>query len=356
MKFATFTLSQITDLSRTAETLDEQFSQFILAEQLGFDSVWIAEHMFSNQAIMGSTQVLAAAIARATKRIRIGTAVNIIPYNHPLRTATDFAVVDNMSHGRLNYGCGRAYQAGEFRALGLDIDRSREMFNEGLDIILKAWAGEPLTHDGKFWKIPDPVATFPKVLQKPHPPVYAAVQTRESFVEAGRRGFNILMAALIAGRAKREAWLDDLEANIAAYEESCRAAGHDPAKLERGLMIPGHIDKDAGVARERYRPCVEWAVNASNKVKRQASADYALSMNFDTLYSLGAVITTDPAGAINQIRMLKKRLGLTEIIVEFNKGGLPHQQVEASMRMFASDVMPHVDEATMTKAERKVSA
>jgi alkanesulfonate monooxygenase SsuD/methylene tetrahydromethanopterin reductase-like flavin-dependent oxidoreductase (luciferase family) len=110
-RFGVFSLSQFPDLSKVVESFDDDLGFFELAEQLGYDKVWIAEHLFSTDGLVTSTQVYAAAIAQRTKKIRIGMAVCAIPFNHPLRTASDFALVDILSHGRLDFGVGRAYPA-----------------------------------------------------------------------------------------------------------------------------------------------------------------------------------------------------------------------------------------------------
>src|ERR1700756_4679667 len=139
MRWGVFSLSQFPDQSNRVASFDADLRQFELAEQLGYDTVWIAEHLFSTYGVVTSTQVYAAAIAQRTKRVRIGMAVVVIPFNHPLRTASDFALVDVLSHGRLDFGIGRAYQPHEFRGIGVLMERSREMFNEGMDIILRSW-------------------------------------------------------------------------------------------------------------------------------------------------------------------------------------------------------------------------
>tara|TARA_A100001037_G_scaffold104890_1_gene95312 strand:- start:262 stop:597 length:336 start_codon:yes stop_codon:yes gene_type:complete len=108
------------------------------------------------------TQVLAAAVARCTRKIAIGTAIVALPFNHPLRTASDFSLIGVLSHGRLKFGVGRAYQPHEFVGLGVPMEKSREMFTEALDIILKFWTNEKITYDGDFWSIPDELELLPK--------------------------------------------------------------------------------------------------------------------------------------------------------------------------------------------------
>ena len=105
--------------------------------------------------------------------------VVVLPFNHPLRTAPDFALVDILSKGRLLFGAGRAYQPHEFVGLGIPMEKSREMYEEALDVILRAWTNDTITHDGEFWKIPQPTQVLPKPVQQPHPPVYQACMSPE---------------------------------------------------------------------------------------------------------------------------------------------------------------------------------
>src|SRR5262245_63540900 len=108
-RFGVFSLSQFPDLSKVVESFDNDLAFFELAERLGYDKVWIAEHLFSTYGLVTSTQVYAAAIAQRTKRIRIGMAVFVVPFNHPLCTASDFALIVVLSHGRLDFGVGTGY-------------------------------------------------------------------------------------------------------------------------------------------------------------------------------------------------------------------------------------------------------
>lgn len=354
MKFATFTLSQVPDLERTVETLNDQFAGFLFAEELGFDTVWIAEHLFSGAGVIGSTQVLAAAIARATHKIRIGSAVNIIPFNHPLRTASDFAAIDCMSNGRLNYGTSRAYQPAEFASLGLDMSKSREMYIEGLDIVLKAWEGKPFTYAGQFWNIPNPTSVFPPVVQKPHPPVYVAAQTRDSFVWAGKHGYHVLMAAIFACRANRVGWIDDLESNLEVYDEALREAGHDPAKMERGLMIACHVGNNSAESDALYRPRLEWSLSG-NTARRAELGATVETFTYDQLIAASGAAVGDAGEVTALLQDLTNRLGITELILEFNKAGLPLPEVKKSMKLFMSEVAPRIRNASVVPSEMAIA-
>src|SRR5262245_34470589 len=235
-RFGVFSLSQFPDLSRVVESFDDDLGFFELTEQLGYDKVWIAEHLFSTYGLVTSTQVYAAAIAQRTKKIRIGMAVCAIPFNHPLRTASDFALVDILSHGRLDFGVGRAYQQHEFIGLGVPMGQSREMLAQGLNIGLKAVSQQHNPYQGRFWTMPEPLEVLPKPVQKPHPPVYQATISAESVEQAPRAHLNLQMASPFTYRTYRERWMDELESNCRHYDAVCRSLDRDPKAAERMLL------------------------------------------------------------------------------------------------------------------------
>ena len=359
-KFGIFSLSQVPDLNRVVDAFDEDLGYFERAEELGFDSVWIAEHLFSTYGLVTSTQVYAAAIAQRTKRVRIGMAVCAIPFNHPLRTASDYALVDVLSHGRLDFGVGRAYQPHEFVGLGLPMDQSRAMLAEGLDIVLKSWTQEKVSYKGKYWTIPEPVEVLPKPVQKPHPPVYQATISPESFEQAARGGFNLQMASPFTYRTYRETWMDELEKSCRHYDSVCRELDKDPAKAERMILLPFFAHEDGAKAREIYKPHVEWfyaKVTANQLAGAPQSGEvkgYELTMregkrtremgylSFDKLVEYGACIADDPAGCIAKLKDMKRRFGITEFALWLNIGGIDKAHVERAMKLIAEEVMPHV--------------
>jgi len=121
------------------QIVKEQFDLMRAAEDLGFDSIWPAEHHFTEYGYCASPALSLAAVASVTKRIRLGTGVVVLPFNHPIRVAEDFAMLDLMSDGRVDFGVGRGYQPGEYKGFGIDQTKSRGIFNESLEVILQAW-------------------------------------------------------------------------------------------------------------------------------------------------------------------------------------------------------------------------
>jgi alkanesulfonate monooxygenase SsuD/methylene tetrahydromethanopterin reductase-like flavin-dependent oxidoreductase (luciferase family) len=361
MKWGTFSLSQIPDLDRVPETLASDFEQFRLAEELGFDTIWIAEHLFSSYGVVTSTQVLAAALAKATKKIRIGMAVVVLPFNHPLRTASDFALVDILSEGRLVFGTGRAYQPHEFLGLGIPMEDSRDMYEEALDVILKAWTNEKITHDGRFWKIPEPTEVLPKPVQRPHPPVLQACISPDSFRTAARRGIGLQLASPFSYRTYREDWVDRIADSLKVYEDECARCGHDPKSLERMMLLPFFTHEDQAEAKRIARERIEWfyaKVTANQKsVGGQPAAirGYELTMqeslktlqggylNFDKLYEHGAAIADDPQTCAEKLDRLREKLGITEFVLWTNIGGMPAADSMAAMRLIMGEIAPQVN-------------
>jgi alkanesulfonate monooxygenase SsuD/methylene tetrahydromethanopterin reductase-like flavin-dependent oxidoreductase (luciferase family) len=359
-KWGIFSLSQIPDQTRRVEAFDADLRQFELAESLGYDKVWIAEHLFSNYGVVTSTQVYAAAIAQRTRRIRIGTAVVVVPFNHPLRTASDFALIDILSHGRLDFGIGRAYQPHEFRGIGVPMEQSREMFNEGIDIILKSWTEERFSFRGEFWTIPEPVEVLPKPIQQPHPPIYQATISPESFDQAARRGWHLQFASPFTYRTYREAWMDELERHCRRYDAMCVEYGRNPRAPQRMLLLPFFVDESGARAREIFAPHVEWFYSKVTANQLAGAPDsgavrgYELTMtegrrtrelgflSFERLHRFGAAIADDPDTCVDKLRAMKRRFGLTEFTLWFSIGGIDPTHCERAMRLAAERVLPHV--------------
>jgi len=360
MKFGIFSISQVPDQNQRVQAFDDDMRQFKLADELGYSTVWIAEHLFSTYCIVNSAQVLAAAVARTTKQIKIGTAVVVVPFNHPLRTAGDFALIDILSHGRLLFGVGRAYNPAEFGGLNLPIDKSREMFVEGMDIIVKAWGEEPMTYQGQFWSIPQPTNSLPKTVQKPHPPIYCAVTSGEAFEMVARNGWNLELAATFSYRFYRNEWIDKLEGLLQGYEKACEKYGRDGKAAERMLMIPFFVDESTDQAIKIHGKHVQWFLEKLKQVSGSAVDSpkvikgYELSgtegpktvamgyQTYEKMLQYGAAIAGDPETCIGQLRMIKERLGITEFCLWFDLGGIDSALVERSMRLAKEKVFPYV--------------
>ena len=182
MKFGIFTIVPWHESVTPEQALKEAMEQIELADQLGIDEVWLGEHRFSRHGLLSGIWSFLGQVAARTKRIRIGTAVIVLPLHNPILVAEEAAMVDIISGGRLDFGIGAGYQRQEFEGIGVDINESRERFTEAVDVIIKAWTEETLTYHGKYTNVDD-VWVLPKPVQKPHPPLFQAVSTSPASVE-----------------------------------------------------------------------------------------------------------------------------------------------------------------------------
>ena len=122
-------------------------------DQTGYDAVWLAEHHFNTYSVCPSTTLMGMHVAARTKRLRIGTAVTLAAFYHPLRLAEELALLDVLSGGRLNWGAGRGFDATEFRAFGVHAGGERRAHARGVEIVLAAWRDERVNHRGKHWQL-----------------------------------------------------------------------------------------------------------------------------------------------------------------------------------------------------------
>lgn len=333
------------------QIVKEQLDIMRAAEDLGFDSVWPAEHHFSEYGFCVSTAMTLAALSQVTKRIRLGTGVVVLPLHHPLRVAEEFALLDLMSDGRLEFGIGRGYQPTEFKGYGVDQTRAREIFAESVDIILQAWTRERVNHRGRHFQIEDqPVR--PKPIQKPHPPIWVAGISRETFTLVGERGFNLLCAPVFGFQGKTAKEL------LEAYRAALLSAGHDPAQKEIGALCMIYCADTTEEARRDFADPVLWYYRTIAKyiappkgqepVKTYEvyakTRDLAASVSWEELLEAGAVICGDPDHCAERIAALREEFGYTTLLCWTRLGGFSHQKVIRSMELLQKRVFPQFRE------------
>ncbi|MDO8616840.1 MAG: LLM class flavin-dependent oxidoreductase [Dehalococcoidia bacterium] len=331
------------------EIVDEQFDIMVRAEEYGFDSVWPAEHHFSEYGYCASPAVTLAAVAARTKRIRLGTGVVVLPLNHPVRVAEDFAIVDLMSDGRVDLGVGRGYQPHEFQGYGVDQTRSRDMFHESVEIIQKAWTEERFSFDGEFYKVHD-LSVRPKPLQKPHPPIWMASLSPETFQLCGRYGFNLMCAPVFGFDVNRGA------AQIDEYREALREHGRDPAQHEIAALTMTYVADSSQQALDDFRDPVMWYYHTFAKyiapppgqapVKGYEmytrARDFLQMATWDAIVQGGAVIAGSPDQVVDRIGRVSEICGFTHYLGWTRIGGLAQEKVLRSMELMATKVMPQL--------------
>jgi alkanesulfonate monooxygenase SsuD/methylene tetrahydromethanopterin reductase-like flavin-dependent oxidoreductase (luciferase family) len=204
------------------------------AERLGFSSVFLVEHHFTGFGQVSASLNLLSYLAARTERIRLGTAVVVLPWHNPVLVAEQAATLDLLSNGRLDFGVGKGYRAYEFSGFCVAQDEATERFDEAMEVIRLAWGsdGKRFSYKGK-WCSYDNVVVEPSPIQQPHPPFWLGAGSAESIRRAAREGYNLLLDQI--------APTDLIIERVRIFRDECQAVGraYDPAMVgvTRGLQI-----------------------------------------------------------------------------------------------------------------------
>ena len=320
------------------------------AEQLGFDSIWLAEHHFhSFGGLFSATPVIGSAIAQRTSTIRIGTAVILLPYHNPLRVAEDYATLDCLSGGRLQFGIGHGFVKWEALTFGIPLDELRDRFRENLEVILKTWSEPVLNHKGLFHEYHG-VEVWPRPLQQPYPAVWmAATSTVESFELAGRRGFHLMLIPFLHD-------VEELRLKVEAYFDARRAAGHDQSTARVLAVYHMNVGESSAEARAAVtRGLAEYheaATHANSLTPGMKDPESYRShehhraqmrqLTFDDMVSRSRVLAGSAQEIRERVEYVRERLYLTDLAGNFALGGLTDDQARASMRRFIEQVASNV--------------
>jgi alkanesulfonate monooxygenase SsuD/methylene tetrahydromethanopterin reductase-like flavin-dependent oxidoreductase (luciferase family) len=329
-----------------ADFYDGMLAEVRLAEELGFEGAWFAEHRVPNFAF-GSPAMFIAAAARETSRIRLGSAISLLPLNDPIRLAEDYAMADVLSRGRLDFGAGRGLYKYDYDLSRVPMAESQDRFLETLEIVRTAWRDERFDYDGRFARI-EPHTVTPRTVQRPHPPIWvAAVRTEATYRWAGENGFNVMTAPFFFPEP------DEQQALLAVYRNALADAGYEPASREVLAVYHLYCGEDDADVRGTADPALAryQAFTTAADQSRQAFRDptaYAAWQGFfenrktitlEQMKATRAVIGT-PAECKENIARIADWYGVTYLAFEVNFGSLPHDAVMTSMRRFAAEVMP----------------
>ncbi|MCU1457824.1 MAG: luciferase [Actinomycetia bacterium] len=346
MRFGHYCVFQCPPGTDPALVMRQELERARLAEELGFDDVWVPEQHFSPYCLSGDALLLAGHIAACTERVRIGTAVVNLTFTHPLRFAERVAMLDHISGGRVEVGVGRGYQFPQYGVMGVPINETRAIFEESLDIVMKAWAPEEFTYKGEHFDIPS-VRIWPTPVQPPSAVLLQAVNSPESLESSIRRGLPALMARVLD---RYEEQVDE----FVRYRAALADAGVDPEPLldrttvlKYALVAPTRQE-----AKDLSRDGLEWDLEILQKLTTPTATEmpqgYAIyekrggqlpDRTYDD-WAENVMLFDDPAGAIEKIRMLENA-GVRRLLLWMGVGGVDHEVVVRSMRLFAEEVMPH---------------
>ena len=331
------------------EIVHEQLTLMRAAEGYGFDSVWPAEHHFSEYGYCASPALTLAALALDTRRLRLGTGVVVLPLNHPLRVAEDYAMLDLMSDGRVDFGVGRGYRPSEFARYGVDLTRTREMFHEAIQVIQQAWTQETVTFHGTYYRF-DEVPVRPKPLQRPHPPIWMACLSPETFELAGRYGFNLLYGTVFGLPPEKAKEM------LVSYRRGLTAEKHEAAGRRRAALMMVYVADTMEQARAEFSEPVIWYYRTIARyiapprgeapVKGYEmyarTRDLAATASWEDLLERNAVVCGDPDHVVGELTRALETYGFTDLLCWTRLGGLDHRKVLRSMDLMSTKVFPHL--------------
>src|SRR5262249_32193072 len=228
----------------------ESFIEYVIeADRLGFKQLFMVEHHFAGQRQVAASMTGLAYLAARTKKIRLGTAVVVLPWHNPVLVAEQAATLDLLSGGRVDFGVGKGYRQSEFDGFCIPMAEATERFDEAMEIIRKAWTTEGrFSHHGKRWHYEN-VVVEPEPLQRPHPPLWLAAGSHDSVRRAAREGYNLLLDQL--------AQTDQIIQRIAIFREECERVGrpYDPGMVatSRALQMISSESERAAAYETRKR-------------------------------------------------------------------------------------------------------
>jgi alkanesulfonate monooxygenase SsuD/methylene tetrahydromethanopterin reductase-like flavin-dependent oxidoreductase (luciferase family) len=317
-------------------------AQIELGDAVGFDTVWLGELHFSRGfSILADPLMVLAAAAQRTSRIRLGTAVTLLPMHNPVKIAEEAAICDILSNGRLELGVGRGTAPLHYAGYNIPQEESRERFDEALDFLIGAWTNESFSFEGKYFRAQN-LSVVPRPLQSPHPTLRIAANSPDTFPFAARRRFPIFATPMINPP-------DKLKEGLGVYRE-----GLGSNRCDTALAFPVHVaasreaaraDCEPGLMRfmheaaARLRPLGDHDVK-SFEAFRQVLARMDRVTFSDIDREMG--VFGDPEYCVERVRELQRDYGMDEFICYFNQGGLMDPAlVRQTMTLFAKEVMPH---------------
>jgi alkanesulfonate monooxygenase SsuD/methylene tetrahydromethanopterin reductase-like flavin-dependent oxidoreductase (luciferase family) len=329
-----------------AERFAEMFDLAALADTLGFDVAWLAEIHFGGAfSLLSNPLMVVPAIAQRTRRLRIGTAVTLLPLHHPLSVAEQAATADLLSGGRLEFGVGRGSIPTQFHGFRVPLAENRARFDECLEIIRLAWTRERFSYQGAFYQVEN-LAVVPRPVQQPHPPIRVAVHTPESFAHIGDLGLPIYSGTTTTP-------LPQLRECMAVYRARLRAAGHPWQGEQMALMLPVHVGPTGPAARDAMRAGVHQYYKNLQVIFSQLPESFgehlprlrAIEESVANLpyerFCRDQGIFGDAAEVVDRLQAARDEFGLSQVIAWFDQGSmLPRDEVERAMRRFAEDVAP----------------
>jgi probable F420-dependent oxidoreductase len=302
------------------------------AEAAGFDSVWLGEH-HNSPLLYPAPLVSLAAIASRTHRLRLGTAVLLLPLYQPLRVAEEAAMVDVISGGRLILGVGVGYAPEEFAAFGIPLEERGSRMDEAIPLLRRLWSEETITHHGRHYHVTN-ATVAPRPVQRAGPPIWFAGWAPAAIRRAGRLG-----DAWLGGPSAR---LDELATCVHQYRAAREQIGRDPdggdVALLRYVFVAESLEVAHAMAGAPFiRSFEQTYFRWPHPVVRRPAGELTIER-----LAQDRIILGDPTSCIQQIRRFQQTLGLSHLICRVSVAGITREAARVSLDRFTREVMPAV--------------
>ena len=334
MKFGLFGGAKVQRGGSTADSHGYRtFIDYVkTAEALGYESLFMVEHHFTGQGQVSASLNMLSYLAACTTRMRLGTAVVVLPWHNPVLIAEQVATLDVLSGGRVDFGVGKGYRDNEFDGFCIPMEEATERFDEAIEVIRKAWTSPGrFSHQGKRWRFHD-VVVEPEPVQRPHPPFWMGAGSADSIRRAARDGYSLLLDQV--------ADIDEVIEKVRIYREACIAAGRPYSPMQVGLTRALHIvrnDEERSKALATRKEVLKTISSIARPLKPKAPGSYA----DPNIAGDDAALLGTPAEIIAKLRRLQA--GGVEYILLVGYGDL-----NQSLREFAAEIMPHVQDTAGT--------
>jgi alkanesulfonate monooxygenase SsuD/methylene tetrahydromethanopterin reductase-like flavin-dependent oxidoreductase (luciferase family) len=308
------------------------------ADALGFDGVWLAERHFASGDLLWPAPMLAAAyMAANTRRIRIGLAARVLPFHHPLQVGADAATLDVLSEGRLDLGLSRgSMDEAPHRAFNAPREEARARFDEAFEVLCHFLRGKPFSYKGKFYDLED-IVPSPAPVQRPHPPIYMVANNPLSVDAAADSGLPVFMNGAMR--------LGDLAQSMNRYRARTRAAGFEPEDADIPVNRFVFVGESRAHAHRVMRdPFMQFLERRAPDLRAFLVSRFGeRATSFEAL-AREICIFDDPEGCATRLCELEDQVGIHHTLCTFNLITLDHRLALESMRRFAAEVMPLLEE------------
>lgn len=328
-----------------ADVLRDTLQEIQLADELGFDSCWLAEHHFSRYGILGNPLMLGTALAERTKNITIGTAVVVLPLHDPLRVAEDAALLDILSNGRLVLGVGRGYQPQEFSGFKKDRNANKELYKETVDILRLAWNDSDWSYEGKHFQYSN-MNIYPKPITPGGPPILHGTSSPDTFRQRGLAGDRIIVSSSFTPMQR-------LKENYDAYRTALAEGGHSAEGFDLPFMqqiwVGGSeagLNAAAESALNYYRSVGKVIPGSDEAIESERTYYEKVQRNINLLTVEKTLTHGGNFGSVDRvvdtIGRIGQELGVTHYIGWFHIPSLDRKIAIESMETFAAKVIPQL--------------